>query len=315
MCYVVKVYLINSHPASFQYCTAHCMAGDWSIMRSLQVWSRKCNPTTNCESGTNTVPYPSNTATHFWRRLNITLFQVWGWKYWTCMIKAAAVDHSMPKSQAEGMIWAEAAMIWIAEVVSSHQFWSGTHQFCLACALGTPHHPSFLAHMFAIICFVQVLASNDVKMPKLHLKTVMATNDGSKLWGRYNLMQDIPTLKPLDNWISELECIWMFWIKSLYSTVDYDVCDVYSQWQWLAILDTPCTKSFPKSQIRCLQPKDLEYEHWCCELAFLQLDLQYVQIIVQWDTSLLGAAAALVSLRLGLARAGSLLTGTPAHAF
>ena len=32
--------------------------------------------------------------------------------------------------------------------------------------VGNPHHPSSLAHMFAIICFIQVLISNHVKMPK-----------------------------------------------------------------------------------------------------------------------------------------------------
>ena len=233
------------------------------------------------------------------------------------MIKVGAVDHSMPKSQAEGMIWAEAAMIWIAEVVSSHQFWSGTHQFCLACALGTPHHPSFLAHMFAIICFVQVLASNDVKMPKLHLKTVMATNDCSKLWGRYNLMQDIPTLKPLDNWTLELECSWMFSIKSLYSTVGYDVCDVYSQWQWLAILDTPCTRRFPKVKLDWKQ-KIFSWSFDASNLPFFTLERQWSAICANnCETrvvSLLGAPASLVSLRLGLARDGSLLTGTPSHA-
>ena len=145
----------------------------------------------------------------------------------------------MPKSQAEGMIWVD----------DQDQGSGGNHQFCLGSAvLGTPgHHPSSLTHMFAIICLVQALL---IRIPKSHLKTVFRA---LKWWlmiasnCEFNLIQDLPTLKPLPAWIIGSQCLTAFncfGFKRLHST--QPPADLQTMMlQCLAILNTLDTRSYP----------------------------------------------------------------------
>ena len=179
---------------------------------------------------------------------SITLLQVWGQH---CMTKAGAVDHSEHAKKPRA---------WFGRMVDDQDQGSGgSHQFCLACAaLGTPgRHPSSLTHMFAIICLVQALLNHN-KNSKITFETIFRA---LKWWlmiasnCEFNLIQDLPTLKPLPAWIIGSQCLTAFncfGFKRLHST--QPPADLQTMMlQCLAILNTLDTRCYPWNKNQLLQ--------------------------------------------------------------